>query len=391
MQMGLGIGINRIRGGGFSPNSLFAAGEAGDWFDPSDLSRMFTDTAGATPVTTDGQSVALILGQRRGAGTELVTNGDFSNGNTGWTEITPTFSVISGQGTLSGVNSVVDSALFNTTAGRVYMLTLNLVTSSAEMYYKARRGDTNANILDVGSSSESAGAKTFYFTAQSSTTYLRFNRAAGAGSTVFDNVSVREVALTALTQSTAANRPLYKTSGGLHWLQFDGTNDHLLGNSLASIWSGTDNASTFCAGWISSGATGTLFSVHASGTSTPLVEYATFSSTTSVVMPQKRDDASTLKNTSSSTAVNAVNVMTSSDTGILSSVRKNAVAINSVDVDVGAITLDIATVGAQRRAGVVSAPLNGNIYFLLMRGAVTTGATLNAVERFAAKKSGVTL
>jgi hypothetical protein len=30
-----------------------------------------------------------------------------------------------------------------------------------------------------------------------------------------------------LTQGTAANRPLYKTSGGLHWLQFDGTNDSL--------------------------------------------------------------------------------------------------------------------------------------------------------------------
>jgi hypothetical protein len=29
------------------------------------------------------------------------------------------------------------------------------------------------------------------------------------------------------TQSTANNRPLYKTSGGLHWLEFDGTNDSL--------------------------------------------------------------------------------------------------------------------------------------------------------------------
>lgn len=30
-----------------------------------------------------------------------------------------------------------------------------------------------------------------------------------------------------LIQATSANRPLYKTSGGLHWLDFDGTNDSL--------------------------------------------------------------------------------------------------------------------------------------------------------------------
>lgn len=45
----------------FSPAQLFAAGEQGAWFDPSDLSAMFQDTAGATPVTATGQSVALIL------------------------------------------------------------------------------------------------------------------------------------------------------------------------------------------------------------------------------------------------------------------------------------------------------------------------------------------
>jgi len=64
-SIGLGIGINRRRGGGvFSPNALFANGESGDWFDPSDLSRMWQDTAGTTPITADGQSVARIDGQR---------------------------------------------------------------------------------------------------------------------------------------------------------------------------------------------------------------------------------------------------------------------------------------------------------------------------------------
>ena len=45
---------------GFSPLSLFAASEPGFWFDPSDLSTLFQDTAGTVPVTVAGQSVARI-------------------------------------------------------------------------------------------------------------------------------------------------------------------------------------------------------------------------------------------------------------------------------------------------------------------------------------------
>lgn len=46
---------------GFSPLSLFASGEQGVWYDPSDLSTMFQDSAGTTPVTADGQPVGKIL------------------------------------------------------------------------------------------------------------------------------------------------------------------------------------------------------------------------------------------------------------------------------------------------------------------------------------------
>jgi len=48
-------------GGGFSPASLFAGGEEGAWFDPSDLSTLFQDAAGTTPVTASGQPVGLML------------------------------------------------------------------------------------------------------------------------------------------------------------------------------------------------------------------------------------------------------------------------------------------------------------------------------------------
>jgi hypothetical protein len=56
-----------MRSGGFSPADVFtpadvfASSEQGAWFDPSDLSTLFKDSAGTTPVTTAGQPVGLML------------------------------------------------------------------------------------------------------------------------------------------------------------------------------------------------------------------------------------------------------------------------------------------------------------------------------------------
>ena len=64
MQLSLiSLALTRIYGGtaSFTPASLFASGEQGVWYDPSDMSTMFQDSAGTTPVTAAGQPVGLIL------------------------------------------------------------------------------------------------------------------------------------------------------------------------------------------------------------------------------------------------------------------------------------------------------------------------------------------
>lgn len=43
------------------PDALFAAGEQGAWYDPSDLSTLFQDAAGTIPVAVDGDPVGLML------------------------------------------------------------------------------------------------------------------------------------------------------------------------------------------------------------------------------------------------------------------------------------------------------------------------------------------
>lgn len=44
----------------FDPAALFASGQAGAWYDPSDLSTLWQDTAGTVPVAIAGQPVARI-------------------------------------------------------------------------------------------------------------------------------------------------------------------------------------------------------------------------------------------------------------------------------------------------------------------------------------------
>lgn len=47
-------------GGVWTPAELFAASEVGAWYDPSDISTLWKDTAGTDPVTTLGDAVARI-------------------------------------------------------------------------------------------------------------------------------------------------------------------------------------------------------------------------------------------------------------------------------------------------------------------------------------------
>jgi hypothetical protein len=63
---------SRFFGLPFSPASLFAAGEQGFWYDPSDYSTLFQDSAGTTPVTAVEQAVGLMLDKSKGG---VGTNG----------------------------------------------------------------------------------------------------------------------------------------------------------------------------------------------------------------------------------------------------------------------------------------------------------------------------
>jgi hypothetical protein len=195
---------------------LFAASEPGVWYDPSDLTTMFQDTAGTTPVTTPGQTVALLLDKSKGLvlGSELVTNGDFSGGTTGWTGGSgATISVVSGglfveDPTSSGfANQTV-----TTVAGTYYKITGQFVAATASCQPAVWVGTSNltSNLLNLSLASGYTGTFTAYFLATSTTSFLSIGYTAGPLQNVtIDNISVKELPGNHATQATAASRPTY--------------------------------------------------------------------------------------------------------------------------------------------------------------------------------------
>jgi hypothetical protein len=233
----------------FSPASLFASGEQGVWYDPSDLSTMFQDSAGTTPVTADGQPVGLILD-------------------------------------------------------------------------KSGRG----------------------------------NHA---------------------SQATAAARPLYKTSGGLHWLQFDGVNNKL---ETAIDFTGTDKISIF------------------SGTSRPnniatiIAEFggAVQNGSFYWVSGTEAADPTQIAGINAPSVDTAVCTVTHDIATDLSRIRRNAVYGTDGAGDKGVGTFGNYPLYIGSRAG-TSLFFNGHIYSIIFLGRLAATQEITDTETWVAAKTGVVL
>ena len=114
MQLGLGLGLTRIGGGSSLARLLFTANEPGFTFEPWDITTLFQDRAGTTPVTAAGQSV----GYRRdksGRGNHQVAVSDAKRGIYGWMPKTGRRNLLNATNTLS-TQSVTVTAVAHTLA-----------------------------------------------------------------------------------------------------------------------------------------------------------------------------------------------------------------------------------------------------------------------------------
>lgn len=189
--------------GGFSPATLFATGEQGVWYDPSDLTTLFQDSAGTTPVTAAAQQVGLALDKSQGLalGPELVTLLD------GWTPSNATVSVVGGQLVITSSGSGTAYITKNfTNVGGAYYYSTSTVSGGSVVINTYRSGPftnfmfsvpTNGtNAVQASTDTDATAAITLFWTAS----------AAGETRTL-SNISVKLLAGNHAFQSTSAQRP----------------------------------------------------------------------------------------------------------------------------------------------------------------------------------------
>ena len=202
----------------FSPSELFASGEQGVWYDPSDLTTLFQDAAGTTPVTGLEQPVGLMLDKSKGLvlGSEAVVTGTAP-----WAR-----GFLSVDGTISASGNAVtitqgagDGAGFRwvqpvtCVIGRYYRLTIGSFSRSggtaAQIGMAANSSGTG--LIGGGNSfTDTSGVTVIYVAATAATMYVTISIAGGStgNSATFTDISVRELPGNHAAQSTAASRPV---------------------------------------------------------------------------------------------------------------------------------------------------------------------------------------
>lgn len=206
-MLGIGIGITagvgRGGGGAWTPARLFANGEAGAWYDPSDIATLFQNAGATTPVTAAGQSVGLMFDRSHGMalGDELASS--------------PTI-----EGVDIGGPGFTNYLLgFASKPGKTYRIEFDVVG------YSGTGTVSIANQLAFRQtlpSLSSDGHVSVLLTAISVTNVAVFTRSTNTCD--FENITAREVSGYHALQLTSNARPILGANG---LIDFDGVNDEL--------------------------------------------------------------------------------------------------------------------------------------------------------------------
>lgn len=393
---------------------LFAKGEQGAWYDPSDLSTLYQDSAGTIPVTAVGQPVGLILDKSKGLvlGPELVTNGTFDTNINGWTSNqgqTPVWSA--GRLRLSTQGSTGTSVLqaISCVVGRSYALTVSYMTVSGYGLGPGLRISTSG--VDYGASGqiyrspyESPTAfvnRTAVFTATQATIYVYLIASGGQSATTtceFDNISVRELPGNHATQATTTSRPTLKQdASGKYYLSFDGVDDYLVTGSID--FTGTDKMTVLSGARAFDGHIYNTIVAQNYPNSPSWYHLLKRNLPTELNIENGRRGSGSIAFTNTPDDLSGLydgNIVTAyafdlAKTPELVTQRVNgAVKINKYVIDSGVgplanAPLYIGSINATQHR------LTGRLYGLIVRGAQTDDDHLTHAEKFLAYKSGVTL
>ena len=157
-----------------------------------------------TDAVTD-QPVGLSLDAAGSVGAELVVNGDFSGGTTGWT-VGSGVTIANGVANISLGAGYLEQGVI-TTAGKTYLV--NATVAGNATYCGAWDSAGQSGALSGSPGGRAAGAVSFTFTANDALSFIGFT-ATGAGALTIDNISVREVTGIHASQTTSGYRPVLR-------------------------------------------------------------------------------------------------------------------------------------------------------------------------------------
>lgn len=236
----------------FTITELFKNGEQGAWFDPSDLSTLYQNVSGATPVTKDSDPAGLILDGSKNGETKIINYYDFSDSNT-----VEQFVVENDPGINAYPNADNTGLAIKAKGGNYYLsLDIPLTPLEKNKTYKAtirtltEHNSTHTLLLyfynQVGGKNRGGtpnrrmapGEYTLYLDTgklfkdgvsegQIGSISLKIGTGTIEGYVEVASLKLEEVAGNHATQPTASARPIYRTDGKLHWLEFDEVDDTL--------------------------------------------------------------------------------------------------------------------------------------------------------------------
>lgn len=397
--------------GAFSPTELFAAGEQGVWYDPSDFSTMFQDAAGTTPVTAVEQYVGKILdksgrGNHATQSTEtsrpllsarvnlLTSTEDFSHA--AWVKSTCTASAMNvadpiGGNTASTITATLGVAYFYYDAGT--SSPANGIVTTATIWARRRTGTGVVGLRNNAATGT-------YDTLTLTSSWQLYSVSCTAGATNQNRfviniqttgdaidiwhpdlrVSNSGVGLPAYQRVTSATD--YDTSGFPLYLRFDGTDDSL---ATASInFSVTDKMTVFAGVRKLSDATlQVVFEMPAAGAPSLDGSMALYAPNFTPNNYEWGARGTIWKTATSGTSYASpiTNLITGTAdiAGDNVKLRINGSQVAQTTTDLGTGNLGNYPLYIGRRGG-SSFPYNGNLYSLIVRGSSSTAAQIASTE-----------
>lgn len=218
----------------WTPSILFNNGSVGVWYDPSDISTLFKDVIGTQPVIRNGDPVGLILDKSRRL--QLKPNTVETTPQKGTLE-TYAIDVLETEGTkityAHNIEGIGGLAYLLTTPYKTndfVQITVDMPTLTGNVYLRLVAQGNGAG--SSGSSVETTLKlkvglnKAILSVSGITATHLQI-QASGEATFSVSGIRAERIPGNHATQGVSSFRPLYKTDGFLHWLQFDGIDDFL--------------------------------------------------------------------------------------------------------------------------------------------------------------------